>query len=254
MFFLVWIRTLIPVSDNSGTALDMAKLPLFPGIAWDDTTNTWGSPILDSGTVSAQMQDWMVYDNYTTTIIDPTPDPGTQSYTADDDPTYNVLFDFGGPLFFNPPNCKESSYPNIPKQNATQIAIVDNGNSTESTAVMDRMKSYLETLNDAQLELQEMTGVNNASFFEYNFVTYESVSSLNDYLSSKNYLAAADYTEAICFGFGVTKDDDDNWWIDLFMNDQTTMGPPFANIPYQNTKHYSESVANPDLNSYTMYM
>ena len=62
MFFLVWIRTLIPISDNSNTALDALKQPLFPGLYWDDSVGNW---TISEAEVSAKMADFMKYDNYT---------------------------------------------------------------------------------------------------------------------------------------------------------------------------------------------
>lgn len=45
----------------------------------------------------------------------------------------------------------------------------------------------------------------------------------------------------MCYGFGISQDDNGDWTIDLYMNDQTSMGPTYANIPDQYGKSYTET-------------
>ena len=63
----------------------------------------------------------MVYDNYTFASKEPVDIPTPLGNIS---LNYLIESDFLGPLFFNPPNCKTKSYPNIPKMNSSAIALV----------------------------------------------------------------------------------------------------------------------------------
>lgn len=145
MFMLVWIRTIISVVDNSAAALDLLKQPVFPGLYFDVDTGQFDPT--QRAEIESMVEDFMNYDGYL----------GNQQGS-----NYELLLDFTGPLYFNPPNCKAKSYPNIPQQNATQVAIVDDGSDADVTAVLNMVTSYLTELDTFQLDLQKASGDDDA--------------------------------------------------------------------------------------------
>ena len=138
------------------------------------------------------------------------------------------------------------------------IAVVGDFNSP----VMTKMRDYLYTLNewqrvnfpDINAKIEEQTKIDpEYTAFEIQFLEFDTKDDLFSYVSEENYLASIDYSIPICYGFGVNEDADGNWSIELFMNDQTTMGPMYANIPNQYGTSWSGTLTTPNTNSYQMF-
>ena len=131
MFLLVWLRTVITVQDVSYDYLSGLKAPIYPGLVYETGKGNW---TYGDAQTSYRMKEFMVYDNY--------------SFVGEDD-QFTIATDFAGPLYFNPPNCLEGAYPNIPQRPTPGIAMVGDTDSR----VMQKMKDYLYTLNAWQEDL-----------------------------------------------------------------------------------------------------
>ena len=75
----------------------------------------------------------------------------------------------------------------------------------------------------------------------------------NDYISRETYLmrneSDAGYIP-ICYGLSIEQDENDDWEVEIFMNDYTSQGPFYAGIPNQLGSSWSNTATVPDLNSF----
>jgi hypothetical protein len=58
----------------------------------------------------------------------------------------------------------------------------------------------------------------------------------------------------MCYGVEVSQDDSGDWTIGLYVNDQSTMGPLYTNVPNQYGESWQPSASSPNTNAYQQYI
>ena len=107
MLLLVWVRTIIKVTETGPVDYDIAKRPFYPGLEYSGGV-IWNPDLTKT---SARQSDFMVYDNYTN---------GQSSY--------EMQYDLQSPLYFLPDNCNQVNSVILPKVESPVIAVVGPSN------------------------------------------------------------------------------------------------------------------------------